>query len=1033
MFNSSTKRHIRCAEKGIDFAVECRLGRGSFGSVYKVSRLSDGYIAVVKKIDLDGLSSLETKAALREVEILQDLDSEFIVPYKNSFVDDNHLCIVMGYCENGDLQQYLAARKGMVLTEAQIWSFFIQALLGLHHIHSQRILHRDFKSANVFLAEESRTLGYRLQIGDLGVARVLGSQSNFAKTIVGTPYYLSPELCEDQPYNEKSDIWALGVVLYECATLRRPFNAKNQFALIHRIVTGRFESVTGYSVKLCQLVDLLLRRNCARRPDTTAILQLPVVRERAEELGFVVPVDVASPASASWRGSMRSTLSSSSARNGNSRSSRRPASSKTARSSRGSERAAVAPAAGAGAAAAAASSSASVSAEVPARPRSAAAAAAAAATALAADDDGERTLVVKARTRVPSTKVASSKVARLARTSAARTRRSAAAAAEAASSKESSSPMSSTSPPRAPRRATAATSSKDADAPALRQSAWDDTVASTSSISSASDARFAAAAAEAAAADAAFAALLSPDNDDRPPTPRIARRVASKVQQGEKEKGQGKSVNVKAKGTAAGGEKKTKQKSAARRRGSGGGKRKVRKPSDGGASGTTSATSPMVVSARRLQSGGSKPPSSTPPDASSSSSAARRAARPKGQLLSGPRHGRSARGAAHTQQQRQRSNDAAAAAAAALRVDGAEVAGRGGGADGEVEEVTSGGSGSGSGGPKKVASRGAARRGVKVRTKHKPTIDDLYALRIGGAEDEAPAARGAGGGSGAERCGAGRLADHSSAQLSRTMGSLQVVGSAAAAGSAKVEEEEAVADGVRMTVTGDMNDVPDWGASSAAASDVASDAASDANDAASDGDGGEEEEEEEDSGERTMQMDDGGWRRSSVEWDVTDEDGDAAWEDLIRERSGSAGSHGDGADVDSEQERREREEWLTRWREEQAEASLSRSETLRLAVEEKRERCQHLLGGSLALLRDSIATLMEGEDQSAAAFDELVASLVRHFAADDNVEGSSGAPEAHAAALADASRAAQAIWSYVMVKASYDAETEKRRERESRS
>ena len=63
-------------------------------------------------------------------------------------------------------------------------------------------------------------------------AQILSTNTNFAKTIVGTPYYLSPELCEDKPYNEKSDVWALGVVLYECCTQRHPFDADNQ-VLIH--------------------------------------------------------------------------------------------------------------------------------------------------------------------------------------------------------------------------------------------------------------------------------------------------------------------------------------------------------------------------------------------------------------------------------------------------------------------------------------------------------------------------------------------------------------------------------------------------------------------------------------------------------------------------------------------------------------------------------------------------------------------------------------------------------------------------------
>ena len=100
--------------------------------------------------------------------------------------------------------------------------------LGLQYLHANRILHRDIKTINMFLAK-----GDCIKIGDLGVAKELNATNNMAKTIVGTPYYLSPELCEEKPYNNKSDIWSLGCVLYELCTLRHPFEATNQGCLLY--------------------------------------------------------------------------------------------------------------------------------------------------------------------------------------------------------------------------------------------------------------------------------------------------------------------------------------------------------------------------------------------------------------------------------------------------------------------------------------------------------------------------------------------------------------------------------------------------------------------------------------------------------------------------------------------------------------------------------------------------------------------------------------------------------------------------------
>ena len=123
--------------------------------------------------------------------------------------------------------------------------------IGLEYLHKNKVLHRDIKTLNMFLSKEED-----IRIGDLGVAKVLEDTTNFAHTMVGTPYYLSPEMCEQKPYNEKSDIWALGCIMYELATYKHPFDATNQGALILRILKGRFTPIpTTYSVDLAELIN----------------------------------------------------------------------------------------------------------------------------------------------------------------------------------------------------------------------------------------------------------------------------------------------------------------------------------------------------------------------------------------------------------------------------------------------------------------------------------------------------------------------------------------------------------------------------------------------------------------------------------------------------------------------------------------------------------------------------------------------------------------------------------------------------------
>ena len=148
------------------------------------------------------------------------LDHKYIVKMYESFTSDLKINIIMELCENGDLGLFLKRQMGRSLPESKIWKFFIEMCLGLQYLHENRILHRDIKTINMFLAKEDM-----IKIGDMGVAKMLNQTANMAHTVVGTPFYLSPELCEEKPYNNKSDIWSLGCVLYELCTLKHPFEA----------------------------------------------------------------------------------------------------------------------------------------------------------------------------------------------------------------------------------------------------------------------------------------------------------------------------------------------------------------------------------------------------------------------------------------------------------------------------------------------------------------------------------------------------------------------------------------------------------------------------------------------------------------------------------------------------------------------------------------------------------------------------------------------------------------------------------------
>lgn len=221
------------------------------------------------------MDKVQIEEVKNEATILSSLNSEYVVKYLESFVLNNSLNIVMEFCDAGDLGIYLKEymKTGKYLPEEKIWKIFIQICLGLNYIHDKKILHRDLKTMNIFLMKNER-----VRIGDLGVAKVL-NQNSFANTFVGTPYYLSPEICEEKPYNEKSDIWALGCILYEMSTYKHPFNATNHGALIIKILKGNYEQITHkeYSNELKRMINNMLERIYLKRPSIKEILKNPSI------------------------------------------------------------------------------------------------------------------------------------------------------------------------------------------------------------------------------------------------------------------------------------------------------------------------------------------------------------------------------------------------------------------------------------------------------------------------------------------------------------------------------------------------------------------------------------------------------------------------------------------------------------------------------------------------------------------------------------------------------------------------------------
>jgi len=263
------------------------LGKGSYGVVYKGSL--KGTPCVVKRVDISCLEKTERDDACKEAMLMGKLQHPNVVRFIDATLSDKTLSITMEYCSQGDLLQFLKQhrRRKEPLAERTVWQMFVQIALGLYHIHQAGILHRDLKPANIFLDDD-----FNVKIGDLGVAKLLGN-AKFASTVVGSPLYMSPELVLGRPYDAKTDVWALGCILYEMCSFKTPFEAssKSMVDVANNIVSESVRPIplNGYSKELQAMVDGCLIKKPSARKSMGQLLSDKCLVAKATELGLALP------------------------------------------------------------------------------------------------------------------------------------------------------------------------------------------------------------------------------------------------------------------------------------------------------------------------------------------------------------------------------------------------------------------------------------------------------------------------------------------------------------------------------------------------------------------------------------------------------------------------------------------------------------------------------------------------------------------------------------------------------------------------
>eukprot|EP00668_Euglena_longa_P032383 GGOE01041699.1.p1 GENE.GGOE01041699.1~~GGOE01041699.1.p1 ORF type:complete len:318 (-),score=92.27 GGOE01041699.1:282-1235(-) len=262
------------------------IGKGAFGTVLLLKDRTTGKEWIAKSIDTSQLTENQQDLAMNEARVLAKLQHPHIIQYEDCYSDSVMVYIVMEYAAHGDLWQVIQTQKGKIgadavaerFTEDQIMRWFVQVASALHYLHANDVLHRDLKSKNVLLAEPMDNL----KIADFGLSKELELHER-TTTVCGTPHYMAPEVLLNEAYDAKCDVWALGCILYEMATLEHAFRshgiggAAQMQSLMAKVTKGQYKPVEGFSSELVDLVGTLFSVDPKVRPSCQQVMLHPFV------------------------------------------------------------------------------------------------------------------------------------------------------------------------------------------------------------------------------------------------------------------------------------------------------------------------------------------------------------------------------------------------------------------------------------------------------------------------------------------------------------------------------------------------------------------------------------------------------------------------------------------------------------------------------------------------------------------------------------------------------------------------------------
>eukprot|EP01094_Clydonella_sp_ATCC50884_P024270 TRINITY_DN603_c0_g1_i1.p2 TRINITY_DN603_c0_g1~~TRINITY_DN603_c0_g1_i1.p2 ORF type:complete len:450 (-),score=177.57 TRINITY_DN603_c0_g1_i1:190-1539(-) len=256
------------------FQLDELLGEGSYGAVWKATKIETGEEVAVKKIVLeDDLDDIH-----KEMDMMKNCDSQFIVKYHGCFAKGlTEIWIVMEYCAAGSIADIMCIlERG--LTEEEIAPVLRNTLLGLHYIHNPpvRQIHRDIKAGNILINNKGEA-----KLADFGVVGQLTDGQSKRNTMIGTPYWMAPEVVQEKGYDTKADIWSTGITAIEMADLRPPYSEMHPMRAIFHIPSKpppTLETPSEWSPEFNDFIASCLVKDPEQRPTAAELLEHPFIK-----------------------------------------------------------------------------------------------------------------------------------------------------------------------------------------------------------------------------------------------------------------------------------------------------------------------------------------------------------------------------------------------------------------------------------------------------------------------------------------------------------------------------------------------------------------------------------------------------------------------------------------------------------------------------------------------------------------------------------------------------------------------------------